>query len=46
MAAFAEDAKVRVEVDLTEALNSLAVTEEGRCRSEVEIACLETELPA
>ena len=44
MAAFAEDAKVRVEVDLTEALNSLVVAEEGGCPSEVEIACLETEL--
>ena len=38
------DAKARVEVDLTKALNSLAVAEEGGQRSEPETARLETEL--
>ena len=40
----AGDAKVRVEVDLTKALNSLAGVEEGGHKSEVVIACLKDEL--
>ena len=36
-------AKVKVEVNLTKALNSLAAAEEGGCRSKVEIARLEAE---
>ena len=44
MAALAGDAKARVEVDLTKALNSLADEEEGRRRSEAEIARLEIDL--
>ena len=36
MAASARDTKVRAMVDLTAALNSLAVTEKGRRRSKVE----------
>ena len=44
MAVSVGDAKARVEVDLTKALNSLAVTEEGGRRLEAEITCLETEL--
>ena len=44
MATSAGDAKSRVEVDMTKALNSLAVAEEGRRRLEAEIARLETEL--
>ena len=40
------DAKARVEVDLTKALNSLAAEEEGRRRSEAEIARLELTSPA
>ena len=43
MATAARDAKAKVEVDLTKALNSLAVAEEGEPRSEVKIACLEAE---
>ena len=43
MATTAGDAKARVEIDMTKALNSLAAAEEGGLRSEVEIACLETE---
>ena len=37
------DAKARVEVDLTKALNSLAAVEEGGRRSEAELTCLEAE---
>ena len=37
------DAKVRVEVDLTKALNSLAAAEEGGRKSKAEITRLETE---
>ena len=37
------DAKARVEVDLTKALNSLAATEEGGRRSEVETTWLKAE---
>ena len=44
MAVSARDAKARVEVDLTKALNSLAATEEGGRRSEAEIARLEVKL--
>ena len=44
MAASAKDAKAKVEVDLTKALNSLAAAEEGGRRSEAEIARLEAEL--
>ena len=44
MAMAAGDAKARVEVDMTKALNSLATAEEGRRRSEAELARLETEL--
>ena len=44
MATSAGDAKARVEVDLTKALNSLVVAEEGGCRSKAEIARLEVEL--
>ena len=43
MATVARDAKSRVEVDLTKALNSLAAAEEGGHRSEAEIARLEVE---
>ena len=43
MTAVAGDAKARVEVDLTKALNSLAATEEGWHRLEAEIAHLEAE---
>ena len=43
IAAAARDAKARVEVDLTKALNSLAVAEEGRRRSEAEITRLGVE---
>ena len=39
-----EDAKARVKVDLTKALNSLVAAEEGERRSEAEIARLENEL--
>ena len=42
MATSVGDAKARVEVDLTKALYSLLVVEEGR--SEAKIVCLETEL--
>ena len=35
------DTKAMVEVDLTEALNSLLAAEEGKRRSEAEITCLE-----
>ena len=38
------DAKARVEVDLTKALNSLAATEEGGCKSKAGIAHLKVEL--
>ena len=38
------DAKARVEVDLTKALNSLAAAEEGGHKLEAEIACLEAEV--
>ena len=44
MATSTGDAKARVEVDLTKALNSFAVTEEDRRRSEVVITRLEAEL--
>ena len=44
MAKTAGDAKARVEVDLTKALNSLTATNKGGCRSEAEIARLEAEL--
>ena len=37
------DAKARVEVDLTKALNSLVAAEEGERRSEAEITCLKAE---
>ena len=37
------DAKAKVEVDLTKALNSLAVAKEGSRRSEAEIAYLKVE---
>ena len=37
------DAKARVEVDMIKALNSLADTEEGKSRSEAEIARVEAE---
>ena len=43
MATVVGDAKARVEVNLTNALNSLAAAEEGRLRSEAEIPCLEAE---
>ena len=43
MAMAAEDAKARVEVDLTNALNSLAAAKEGGRRSWTKIACLEIE---
>ena len=43
MVAFTGDAKARVEVDMTKALNSLVVAEEGGRRSEAEIVRLETE---
>ena len=43
VAAAVGDAKARVEVDLTKALNSLAATEEGNSRSKAEITRLETE---
>ena len=38
------DAKAKVEVDLTKALNSLAVAKEGGSRSDGAIAHLEVEL--
>ena len=38
------DAKAKVEVDMTKALNSLGTKEEGGCRLEAEIARLEVEL--
>ena len=44
MATSARDAKARVEVDLSKALDSLAAVEEGGRRSEAKIARLETEL--
>ena len=44
MAASSGDAKARVEVDLTTTLNSLAVLEEGRHRSEAKVTRLEVEL--
>ena len=44
MATSTGDAKARVEVDLTKALNSLAAAEEGGSRSEAEITRLEAEL--
>ena len=44
MATSVGDAKARVEVDLTKALYSLLVAEEGRRRSEAKIIRLETEL--
>ena len=44
MAMVSGDAKARVEVDMTKALNSLATVEEGGRRSEAEIARLDTEL--
>ena len=44
MATSTGDAKARVEVDLTKALNSLAAVLEGRHRSEAEISLLEAEL--
>ena len=43
MAMAAENAKARVEVDLTNALNSLAAAEEGGRRSWTKIASLEIE---
>ena len=43
MVASARDAKAKVEVDLTKALNSLAAAEEGGCRSEAELARIEAE---
>ena len=43
VAATAGDAKARVEVDLTKALNSLAAAEEGERRLKAEIARLEAE---
>ena len=43
IAAIAGDAKARVEVDLTKALNSLAAVKEGGCRLEAEITLLEVE---
>ena len=43
MATAVGDAKARVEVDLTKALNSLAVAEEGEGRSEAEITRLGSE---
>ena len=43
MATTVGDAKARVEDDMAKALNALAAAEEGRCRSEAEIACLEVE---
>ena len=43
MATAVGDAKARVEDDMAKALNALAAAEEGRCRSEGEIACLEVE---
>ena len=43
MATSARDAKARVEIDLTKALNSLAAAEEGGCRSEGVISRLEAE---
>ena len=43
MATIAGDAKVRVEDDLTMALNALAAAEEGGRRLEAEIARLEAE---
>ena len=36
-------AKVKVKVNLTKALNSLAAAEEGGCKSKVEITRLEAE---
>ena len=44
VATSAGDAKDRVEVDLSKALDSLEATEEGERRSEAEIAPLDTEL--
>ena len=44
VATSARDAKARVEVDLSKALNSLAVAKEGGYRLEAEIARLETKL--
>ena len=44
VATSAEDAKARVEVDLTKALNSFVAVEEGEHRSKAKIARLETEL--
>ena len=44
MATLARDAKDRLEVDLTKALNSLTATEEGGLRLEAVIAHLEVEL--
>ena len=44
VATSAGDAKARVEVNMSKALNSLAAEEEGGLRSEGEIACLEAEL--
>ena len=41
IAAAAGEAKFKVEVDLTKALNSLAIAEEGGCRLEAEITRLE-----
>ena len=38
------DSKARVEVDLSKALDYLVTAEEGRCRLEAKITCLETEL--
>ena len=43
VATTAEDAKARVEVDLTKALNSLVAAEEGERRLEAEITHLEAE---
>ena len=43
MVASARDAKARAEVDLTTTLNSLAVVEEGGCRSAAELTRLEAE---
>ena len=44
MATSARDAKARVEVNLTTALNSLAVVEEGGCKLEAKATGLAVEL--
>ena len=43
MVASVRDAKAKVEVDLTKALNTLAAAEEGGCRSKAELARIEAE---